>query len=191
MSVSPQTDALGADALKEAKRPSLSMSMGQHEQAIEDVYRRRHQVFRSALATITGSYESASDVLHEGFARALARSDQFRGDGPIEAWIWRIAIRTAIEYRKTNPDVPLEQCLDPQLVEPDRDPDLAAAMNRLPPRRRLVVFLRYVADLPYADIARICGIDEGTVGATLNQARTALARELDPPLTRTASARWS
>lgn len=145
--------------------------------AIEDVYRRRHRAFTAAIGTIVGSRDAASDVVQEAFARALASRTDFRGDGPLEAWIWRIAIRTALE-RRPGTDVPLEDAFDPQLIEPERDPALAAALQKLPTRRRFVVFLRYVADLSYADISRVCGISEGTVAATLHQARAVLADEL-------------
>ena len=52
-------------------------------------------------------------------------------------------------------------------------------MRRLPPRRRLVVFLRFFGDLSYAQIAEVCGISEGTVAATLAQARDELSAALD------------
>jgi RNA polymerase sigma factor (sigma-70 family) len=52
-------------------------------------------------------------------------------------------------------------------------------LRSLPPRRRLVVFLRHYADLSYAEIASACGIAEGTVAATLAQARADLAAALD------------
>ena len=57
------------------------------------------------------------------------------------------------------------------LVEPERDLVLAEALRTLPPKRRLIVFLHYFADLSYAQIAQACGVQEGTVGATLTQAR--------------------
>jgi len=152
--------------------------VGVHADRIEDVYRRRHQAFRNALACVTGSYEVADDVVQEAFARALAHRHQFRGEGPIEAWIWRIALRTALEHRVPDVDEPLDQFVDARIVEPDRDPELAAAVRKLPPRRRLLVFLRYVGDLSYRDIAHVCGISEGTVAAALAQARVALAEEL-------------
>jgi len=44
----------------------------------------------------------------------------------------------------------------------------------LPERQRLVLFLRYYADLDYAEIARALGIRRGTVSATLNQAHASL-----------------
>jgi RNA polymerase sigma-70 factor (ECF subfamily) len=72
----------------------------------------------------------------------------------------------------------LEEKLELELVEPAHDPELADALRRLPARRRLVFFLRYFADLTYEEIATVCGISEGTVAASLAQARTELAEAL-------------
>jgi len=152
--------------------------MDRQTRAIEDVYRRRYHGFRAALAGIVGSHESAHDAVQESFARALKVRGSYRGDGPLEAWIWKIALRTALEMRGRATDQPLSEAFEPHLPEPDRDEDLASALNALSPRRRLVVFLRYVADLDYAGIARVCEISEGTVAATLAQAKTALASSL-------------
>jgi RNA polymerase sigma factor (sigma-70 family) len=49
-----------------------------------------------------------------------------------------------------------------------------AAVRRLPERQRLVLFLRFYADMDYATIAELLGKSEGTVGASLNAARTTL-----------------
>ncbi|MEO9175016.1 MAG: sigma factor-like helix-turn-helix DNA-binding protein [Gaiellales bacterium] len=49
----------------------------------------------------------------------------------------------------------------------------------LSPRRRLVVFLHYYADLSYASIAEPADMSEGTVAATLAQARAALRVALE------------
>jgi len=153
--------------------------MDKQTRAIEDVYVRRYLRFRNALAGITGSYELAHDAVQESFARALARKGEYRGDGPLEAWIWKIAIRVALDMRRKPVEEPLVDAFEPDLPEPEYDGDLAAALRMLSPRRRLVVFLRYVADLEYATIAEICEISEGTVAATLSQATTALTSALD------------
>jgi DNA-directed RNA polymerase specialized sigma24 family protein len=47
------------------------------------------------------------------------------------------------------------------IVEASSDPTLAAAVRQLPPQRRLAVFMRYFADLSYAEIAEVLGIAEG------------------------------
>jgi DNA-directed RNA polymerase specialized sigma24 family protein len=44
---------------------------------LERLYRERYAGFRNALATVTGSYDTARDAVQEGFARALANSHQF------------------------------------------------------------------------------------------------------------------
>jgi RNA polymerase sigma-70 factor (ECF subfamily) len=151
--------------------------------SVEDVYRRRHTAFRSAIATIVGSYEAADDVVQESFARALAKLDTYRGEGSLEAWIWKIAVRTALERNRARRDVALNDVeVGPKFVHVERDPELADAVRRLPPRRRLIVFLRYIADLSYSDIASACSISEGTVAATLAQAREMLAAELGDEL---------
>jgi RNA polymerase sigma-70 factor, ECF subfamily len=152
--------------------------MDERAQALERIYRERYLGFRNALATITGDYETARDVVQEAFARALKNRAGFRGEGALEAWVWRIAIRTALELRGEYPSAKLNGAIDPELVDPARDPELAEALRQLPPRRRLIVFLRYFADLPYDQIADACGIEEGTVAATLAQARAALKEAL-------------
>jgi RNA polymerase sigma-70 factor, ECF subfamily len=152
--------------------------MDERGRAIEQLYRERYVGFRNTVATVTGSYETARDAVQEGFARALASQSGFRGEGPLGAWVWRIVLRAALDLRGA-PEVPLDEAIDPRLVEPERDPALSEALAALPPRRRLIVFLRYYADFSYADIAAACDVTEGTVAATLAQARAALATTLD------------
>ena len=145
--------------------------------ALEDVYRRRYAGFRNALATVTGSYDTARDAVQEAFARALRDRKSFRG-GSVEAWIWRTALRAALESRRPVRLMPVGELPEAELLEPEHDPALAAALRRLPPRRRLIVFLRYFADLSYGEIAEACDVSEGTVAATLAQAHHALLKEL-------------
>jgi RNA polymerase sigma-70 factor (ECF subfamily) len=147
-------------------------------QAIETLYRERYGRFRDGVATITGDYESARDVVQEAFARALRKRRSYRGEGSLEAWVWRIALRTAREHAGRRPGVSLNGALPAELVEPERDPALAEALRTLPPKRRLIVFLRYFADLSYGQIAELCEVSEGTVGATLAQARSSLEDRL-------------
>lgn len=145
---------------------------------IERLYRERYVRFRNGVAPVTGSYETARDAVQEGFARALRASRQYSGRGSLEGWVWRIVLRTALEQRRPHDEISLDAA-DLEFVEPERDFALAAAMRAMPPRRRLVVFLRYFADLPYETIAEVLEIDAGTVAATLAQAREALAAILE------------
>jgi RNA polymerase sigma-70 factor (ECF subfamily) len=154
--------------------------MDRRAAAIEELYRTRYSAFRNGVAALTGSHESARDVVQEAFARALRDRDQYRGDGPLAAWVWRIAMRTALESRRNGRELTVEEVVERTPVPlPERDPALAEALHALPPRRRLVVFLRYFADLSYAEIADVCGISEGTVAATLAHAHADLSAALE------------
>jgi RNA polymerase sigma-70 factor, ECF subfamily len=144
---------------------------------IERLYRERYTRFRNGVAPVAGSYEAAHDAVQEGFARALRASQQYSGRGSLEGWVWRIVLRTALDQQRPGVDVPLD-AVDPEFVEPERDFALTTAVQGLPPRRRLAVFLRYFADLPYQTIAEVLEVDPGTVAATLAQAKETLATVL-------------
>jgi RNA polymerase sigma-70 factor (ECF subfamily) len=160
--------------------PALASSVVEERAAaLERLYRARYSRFRDGIATVTGSYETAHDVVQDAFAHALTRRASFRGEGSLEGWVWRIAFRLALRRRSDPPAGWLAEDIAADVVEPERDPELAQLLRALPPRRRLVVFLHYFADLSYADIALICGISKGTVGATLAQARSELREVLD------------
>ena len=155
---------------------------------IEQVYRRRFSNFVAAVTAVVRDPHDAAEIVQEGFAQALARRRDFRGEGLLEAWIWTIVLRKA--YDRLSRPALVSGSLDEEVAEiaaphPQRDPALAAALRSLPPRRRLIVYLHYLADLPYPEVARICGVSEGTVAATLAQARSTLAAmlaEADPDL---------
>jgi RNA polymerase sigma-70 factor (ECF subfamily) len=153
--------------------------MGDRAQEIELLYRERYGAFRAMAASITGGWETSVDAVQEGFARAYARRSSFRGDGSLEAWVWRIVLRTASEQRRARGEVSGE-LFEAQLPDgAESSPELADALRRLSPKRRLIVFLRYFADLSYREIAEVTGTTEGTVAATLSQAHAELARMLD------------
>jgi RNA polymerase sigma-70 factor (ECF subfamily) len=158
----------------------LSRTVDARARAIESVYRRRFIPFRNALTTVTGDRDAARDAVQEAFARALTERRRLRNEDSLEAWVWKIALRLALRTRTRSDNRRLlEAALDPQLPEPERDPELARAIRQLPPRRRLIFFLRYLADLSYAEIAMMCEISEGTVAAALSDARAQLRSELE------------
>jgi RNA polymerase sigma-70 factor (ECF subfamily) len=148
--------------------------------AIEAIYRQEYARFHDVLSSLAGSRELGRDAVQETFAQALRARHSFRAEGSLEAWIWRIAVRTAgrqrLEHRvRGGPhDASSNGYLPPSPAWSDRDPELAEAVRSLTPRQRLMVFLHYFADLSYAQIAQICSVREGTVAATLSHARSAL-----------------
>lgn len=150
--------------------------MGRVEGLLEQLYRERYVGFRDALTPVVGSRDVARDVVQEAFARALRDARKLRSEGSLAAWVWQIAFRIALRERGSQVDEELSD--DLTILHEGRDPALASAVRSLPPKRRLVLFLRYYADFTYAEIAEAVGIAEGTVAATLSQAHAALLDQL-------------
>ncbi len=146
---------------------------------IEALYRAKRAGFRNAAAALLRDRDLALDAVQDGFVQALAKRRSFRG-GSLEVWVWQIVKRKALDLRRVPLQLRLEDDFDAELIRSADDPDLAAAIRRLPPRRRLIVFLRYFGDLPYEAIAEVCGIAPGTVGAALAQAHEELREALQP-----------
>src|SRR5438552_2266530 len=163
--------------LKDSGSVGLLLVMDGRAQAIEDLYRRRYVAFLNVTAAVVHSHEVAHDVVQEAFASALAKRRQLRDDGALEPWVWRIALRAA-RARQADRSLPLDEAGEYGLQTPERDLDLDHSLRRLPPRRRLLVFLRYFGDLSYAEIAAATGVADGTVAATLAQAQEQVMREL-------------
>jgi RNA polymerase sigma-70 factor, ECF subfamily len=148
---------------------------------IERLYRRRLPEFRRVAAAIVGSREQGRDVVQEAFATAVRKRASFRGEGPLEAWVWRILVNAAREQRRARIETPVDA---PDLGvngdhEADADARVRVALSLLPERQRLVVFMRYYADLDYRTIGKALDIEPGTVGVTLHNAHSRLQQLLE------------
>ena len=155
---------------------------GRRDATLEDLealYRSRFEVFARVAATVTGDPERARDAVQEAFATAVRKRRAYRGDGPLEAWIWRIVLNAArSDVRRIAPALEYDGSAATN-GHPEEDAELRLALSRLPERQRTAVFLRYYADLDYAAIGAALGISSGTVAATLNAAHAALRSRLE------------
>jgi RNA polymerase sigma-70 factor (ECF subfamily) len=146
---------------------------------LEALYRQRLSDFTRAATAIAGDEESGRDVVQEAFAKALRKRRRFRGDGNLEAWVWRIVVNAARDAgRRRRRSLP-----EPTPVE-TRSHELGLPLELLTERQREVLFLHYYADLDYTTIAHALGISPGTVGATLSSARQTLRGALTKEVSR-------
>jgi RNA polymerase sigma-70 factor (ECF subfamily) len=145
---------------------------------IEEIYRAEFARFVRVARAVTGDRETALEAVQEGFADALRHSSQWKGAGSLEGWIWRCVLNRARKARPT-PTASLAEQMETngRLQEPDAQ--LRTHLAALPERQRLVIFLRYFADLEYREIATVLDIEVGTVGATLSAAHAALRTALE------------
>jgi RNA polymerase sigma factor (sigma-70 family) len=151
---------------------------------LEALYRARYRVFLRLARAAVRDEAAAADAVHDAFVQAVRNRRSFRGDGTLEAWVWRMVVNAARKRRVAA----AAGVAAPEIAEVSRNGfghPVRAAVAALPERQRLALFLRYYADLDYAAIAAILDVKEGTVGATLNAAHATLREALEAERCRT------
>ena len=105
----------------------------------------------------------ADDCFQETFMAALRSYETLDGQNP-RAWVMTIARHKAIDHYRAAGRRPVPKGDDlPDVAAPTRgdwDPELWAAVARLPDRQREAVGLRFAADLRYREIARAMDTSE-------------------------------
>lgn len=147
---------------------------------LEMVYRQRYREFLRVATAVAGEEARGADAVRDAFARAIAQREGFRGDGSLEAWVWRIVINAARAARPRRQGAEAPTAAASGAADDDPDPcGVDVWLAALPERERLAVFLRYFADLDYRSIATALDVKVGTVSATLHAAHEALRRSLE------------
>lgn len=146
----------------------------------EGWYEATHARVLGVCAALSGDRDSATEATGEAFARALDRWVRVAAMDSPTAWVQTVALnclRRAMRRRRREELLWRRRPMG--LAEtPLPNPQLWAAVRALPQRQRLALVLRYVADLPEAEIARIMGVTRGTVAASVAAARGRLGSVL-------------
>ena len=134
---------------------------------------------------ILGNRLDAEDAVQESFLRAWKFRDSLSKESSFKPWLYRVVVNTC--NSKLRHDIPRREgrVNDVNLVDiasfddlPGRialSNDVMSALRDLPVHLRVVVVLRYYADLSEREIAIAIARKQGTVKSRLNEARTRLA----------------
>ena len=153
-----------------------------------EFYRRSKDECLFTVLVSVGDHDLAQDLVAEAFARAWARWRTVGRHPAPAAWVVRTALNAHVSrWRRHRREVPMADpggLADPaaagETFSGPVDPQIMAALLRLPERQRQVVALRLFLDLDTARTAAALGIAPGTVQAHLGRAIAALRAELMP-----------
>jgi RNA polymerase sigma factor (sigma-70 family) len=159
-----------ADVVGPARRP-LEAS------AVTDVHDRRGRELFGLCRRLGLDEDEANDAVQEAFLRMWSESARGRVILDPEAWAFRVTYRLAMDHHRLGRLVrSLADRLSTVTVRDELDPTdrlaVWAAVDRLPPRQRAVMYLRYRADLSYERIGMVMGI---TANGARNDASAATA----------------
>lgn len=149
--------------------------------AFRELYTRyADRVFRYAL-TLLRNRHLAEDVVQETMIAVWNGASRFEGRSQVSTWVFGIARHQAHRVFRSEAKgeriPPEDEDTDPAAVV-EREVRVQRALAELPPDQREVVFLAFYVGLPYAEIARVQGVPEGTVKSRMFHAKKRLAEVL-------------
>jgi len=146
------------------------------------------RIYRYIVLKI-GDRTEAEDLTQQVFLNALKSVSSYRFKGmPFSSWLYRIAHNQVVDYlRKKSRRATV--ALDESIIAGKEDPEqaaerkleieeLALAAKKLTAAQQEVISLRFTADMPIAEVAKIMGRSVGAVKALQHSAIVALRRVL-------------
>lgn len=171
-------------ALTQALSATIERSTVSRESFDEIVRRHQKRVYRVVLLLLRDP-DAADTITQESFLRAYRALPGFRGECRMETWLLRIAVNLVRDHGKSRrlsfwkKLAGLEDAQDYQAPQPSAERALLAraelqavwdAVNTLSPQQRHIFLLRFVEELPLAEIASVLGLRIGSVKAQLFRA---------------------
>lgn len=149
----------------------------------EAVYRdhlpRVYNFFRYRV----GDDALAEDLTAATFERAYAHREKYAHDlGAFSTWVFTIAQNLTTDHFRRHAirqrlsislddlsDLPSDEDIEDTAARRHDADKLATILNGLDPRERELIALKYGAELPHREIARLTGLSESNVGTTLHR----------------------
>lgn len=152
-------------------------------------------IYNIALRSM-GNPQEAEDVAQDALLKAWLGLPGFRQQAGFRTWLYRIVVNLCYnrvpKIRRDLSALPLDEAIesvqngfghvpvDPQkaVLAGEREAYLHRKVDGLPESYRLLITLRYQAELSYDEIAEVMGIPLGTVKTGLHRAHKQLRQAL-------------
>jgi RNA polymerase sigma-70 factor (ECF subfamily) len=152
--------------------------------SFDEFYASHYHDLARTLTVALADRAAAEEAAQEALTRALRRWRHVRTLDRPAAWLYVVAMNHVRDgWRRERREPQWDTELDTMTPDPGGAITTAVsvrdAIATLPARQREAVVLRYLADLPLADVADAMGCAVGTVKATLHQALRSLRVEFE------------
>lgn len=186
------SEKLTTKAVYDYKLIQQALKHGDQKAYAELLHRYRESVYFTMLR-MCNNKDDAEDLTIEAFGRAFKRLDQYTPTYAFSTWLFKIASNNAIDFLRNKKksssfslDTRMEndegqefskniksQTLDPEenIIKKQKVEMLRDVVEKLKPRYRELVKMRYYEELSYEEIAGKLDLPVGTVKAQLFRAR--------------------
>lgn len=159
---------------------------------IIDLYSAR--IFHYCFNTLC-DYHDAQDALQLVFIKAYTQREKFQGRASLLTWLYRIAANTCMDQFRGRKKIKLvsldeQDVVDIPFVFPsEENKDILAALKRLSPKERGLVYLRAVEEKSYAELGQIFKTSETALRKRYERAKKKLMQDIAPDFTEERSAK--
>ena len=153
--------------------------------AFEALYRGLYPLVVRTVYLVVLNPDVAQEICHEAFLRLWQHRNRLGEHVNERAWLMRVAVNLAIDYRRSlfnalrhrGNDVPPVDPATAAMAHIERE-EMRRALLRLRRRDRALLALRFEQDLSFPEIGRIFGRPEATVKTWVHRALDRLQREM-------------
>lgn len=186
----------------QGRRPGVRSSTRPDElPAFDQLYRDHVDLIYRFAQRLCGEPDAAKDIVQDTFLNAYRGFKKFRGDARVSTWLYTIASRACLRMRRKRKGEPEQELsleefiptsegefklqipmdgLTPEeaLQNKELRRTLDQAIEKLPPKYRMVLVLRDMEGLSAKEVGTIMGLNERAVKSRLHRARLFVRREL-------------
>ncbi|MGN1075312.1 MAG: sigma-70 family RNA polymerase sigma factor [Eubacteriales bacterium] len=164
--------------------------------AFEEIVNRYSRLIYNIVLRSCASSEDAADIAQETFLKAWRSLSSFRGECALSTWLCRIALNCACDHARSSkrhlsvsltvpdeedenrildiPDTDVTSMPEEELTRKTEIEAVREAISSLTEDQRIVVTMRDISGLSYAEIAETLHLEMGTVKSRINRARAAI-----------------
>lgn len=151
------------------------------EQDTKELFERYSDMVYRIAISYGHSVHSAEDIVQEVFLRYLKKQPLFESNEHEKAWFIRVAAnccKSLFSSAWNRRICPLEEAGQFALPFDPDEYDLYEVLSGLPPKYRIVLYLRYYEEYQVQEIAGLLGITPNLASARLSRAKKLMKKQL-------------
>jgi RNA polymerase sigma-70 factor (ECF subfamily) len=183
----------GAPARDSNENVRALVARGQRgdREALEELYLIHFDRIYSYLHVSVGNRHDAEDLTTQTFLKMLEKIGSFKWQSaPFSAWLFRIAHNLAMDHFRARRRWQPEEDVPEPAGEEEPSAELAAMqtigresmlqlIEKLSPEQQQVLTLKFVFNLPNAEVAAILDKTEGAIKSLQHRALASLQRQIE------------
>ncbi len=159
-----------------------SMKNQQKAELIEKTILSNYNKYYRLAKSYTHNSDDALDIVQNGACKAIMSGNKLKNEAFVETWIYRIMLNEIFRFCKTNRNILIvPQDMAPETGKEDtyENFDLQVALDRLEPKDKSVIILKYFEDMKLSEIAQILNEKENTIKSRLYRSLDKLKLQLE------------